>query len=547
MEEGSHVWLRSPKSEWGWLPAKIVKKNIVPKNTLNKDKSTSTKKPDATVANNCSENGGEEDVNDGGTVVELTLVDDFTGLGNEGQYYLKSNTTTKEGIKNVLSKTSGYGRQLSGYYADVEPFTQKIIVDDVGSTVDGPAAGEHPDIKLRNMPASSSSALLFGGVANNISSPSSSPKRTNKNNNNLSVDTGNHNPNGVAGQPSTLIQDTITGGVDDLIGLTHLHEPAILHALRLRYNADIIYTSTGPILLAINPFKRMEGVYGRGLMDLYRRQGEVKVSVSSGGGGRNAASNPTTPRSGPTSPAMVNGTDGSTPTGNITSLRNGSNGYPLSLPAIPLTDNGKAIPAMYLHRPNGKLPPHVYQTADDAYRAMVRGMDIDKFVKRGIGSSRSSMRAPSSKKLLGEKSKSGGGGAEDFEMPTNQSILVSGESGAGKTVTTKIVLNYFAMLSRKLQEETEDRDGNSDVSGSGGKDSKGGVISPRNLISGVNIANVNNASGSATKDASIEQQVLQSNPILEAFGNARTMRNDNSSRFGECCHKLWIRIRFFQL
>ena len=37
-------------------------------------------------------------------------------------------------------------------------------------------------------------------------------------------------------------------------------------------------------------------------------------------------------------------------------------------------------------------------------------------------------------------------------MPTNQSILVSGESGAGKTVTTKIVLNYFAMLSRKVRE-----------------------------------------------------------------------------------------------
>jgi tRNA A37 threonylcarbamoyladenosine biosynthesis protein TsaE len=35
-------------------------------------------------------------------------------------------------------------------------------------------------------------------------------------------------------------------------------------------------------------------------------------------------------------------------------------------------------------------------------------------------------------------------------VPTNQSILVSGESGAGKTVTTKIVLNYFAMLSKKV-------------------------------------------------------------------------------------------------
>jgi myosin-5 len=85
--------------------------------------------------------------------------------------------------------------------------------------------------------------------------------------------------------------------------------------------------------------------------------------------------------------------------------------------------------------------------------------------------------------------------------PTNQSILVSGESGAGKTVTTKIVLNYLAMLSQRrsdsLQEELSDH------------------------------------------NASIEQQVLQSNPILESFGNARTMRNDNSSRFGK-----FIDIRF---
>jgi myosin-5 len=83
----------------------------------------------------------------------------------------------------------------------------------------------------------------------------------------------------------------------------------------------------------------------------------------------------------------------------------------------------------------------------------------------------------------------------------NQSILVSGESGAGKTVTTKIVLNYFAMLSKRC------------VSSSPNKFQENGV--------------------------SIEQQVLQSNPILESFGNARTIRNDNSSRFGK-----YIDIRF---
>lgn len=45
--------------------------------------------------------------------------------------------------------------------------------------------------------------------------------------------------------------------MDDLIVLTHLHEPAILYTLHQRYIEDVIYTYTGPILLAINPFWRV--------------------------------------------------------------------------------------------------------------------------------------------------------------------------------------------------------------------------------------------------------------------------------------------------
>lgn len=43
--------------------------------------------------------------------------------------------------------------------------------------------------------------------------------------------------------------------VDDLVSLTHLHEASILHVLCLRFSANAIYTYTGPILLALNPFK----------------------------------------------------------------------------------------------------------------------------------------------------------------------------------------------------------------------------------------------------------------------------------------------------
>jgi len=59
------------------------------------------------------------------------------------------------------------------------------------------------------------------------------------------------------------LSSSVVGGVDDLIGLMHLHEPAILHSLRIRYDKDIIYTNTGPILIAINPFKAMPKLYSK--------------------------------------------------------------------------------------------------------------------------------------------------------------------------------------------------------------------------------------------------------------------------------------------
>merc|ERR1711881_661829 len=77
----------------------------------------------------------------------------------------------------------------------------------------------------------------------------------------------------------------------------------------------------------------------------------------------------------------------------------------------------------------------------------------------------------------------------------NQSILITGESGAGKTENTKKVISYFASI------------------GATGKKKEG--------------------------EPGLEDKIVQTNPVLEAWGNAKTVRNDNSSRFGK-----FIRIWF---
>ncbi|MCO5570788.1 hypothetical protein L7F22_024516 [Adiantum nelumboides] len=152
----------------------------------------------------------------------------------------------------------------------------------------------------------------------------------------------------------------ILEGVDDLIQLSYLNEPAVLHNLRYRYVDNKIYTRAGPVLIAVNPFKSVP-LYTTGLLECYKSKNKEG------------------------------------------------------------------------------LGPHVYMTAENAFAAMTRD---------GV----------------------------------NQSIIISGESGAGKTETAKIAMQYLAA-----------------VGGGGG----------------------------------VENEILQTNPILEAFGNAKTLRNDNSSRFGK--------------
>ena len=199
----------------------------------------------------------------------------------------------------------------------------------------------------------------------------------------------------------------------DMTTLPHLNEPGVLHNLRTRYATDAIYTYTGSILIAVNPFARLPALYGRHMMEQYR---------------------------------------------------------------------GEKL---------GELSPHVYAVADAAYRAM-----------------RSD--APG-----GGGSGSGENGNTKQRRRRNQSILVSGESGAGKTETAKLIMQYLAWVGDEAAAAAA-------AGGEGGAEAAAKVApsSPRG------------DSSSATTPG-VEQQVLESNPLLEAFGNAKTVRNDNSSRFGK--------------
>lgn len=120
------------------------------------------------------------------------------------------------------------------------------------------------------------------------------------------------------------------------------------------------------------------------------------------------------------------------------------------------------------------VEPHVYDTANRAYHAMLKAVKERKYHPKKF-----------------------------HKREMSQTILVAGESGAGKTHTTKLMMNYLAELA-EYQE----------------------MSSIQSLYS-------DKMSVPREKNSLITQRVLQSNPILESFGNARTVRNDNSSRFGK--------------
>jgi myosin protein heavy chain len=122
---------------------------------------------------------------------------------------------------------------------------------------------------------------------------------------------------------------------------------------------------------------------------------------------------------------------------------------------------------LYKGRKRHEVPPHVYAIADQAYRNMLQDRE-------------------------------------------DQSILCTGESGAGKTENTKKVIQYLAYVAASLKSQKQ---------------------TASNIIANMQFKDLNLGE--------LEQQLLQANPIMEAFGNAKTVKNDNSSRFGK-----FIRINF---
>ncbi|KAG5183737.1 P-loop containing nucleoside triphosphate hydrolase protein [Tribonema minus] len=139
-----------------------------------------------------------------------------------------------------------------------------------------------------------------------------------------------------------------------------------------------------------------------------------------------------------------------------------------------------------------RLAPHVFAIADSAYRDMMQGIHA------------------------------GTGGAA-MGMSVNQSILISGESGAGKTESTKVVMKYLTSV------------GNAN----GITELEEGSVMDRVLQTSMMLRTRVTPNARASARTLIMTPpppppcALQSNPILEAFGNARTIRNDNSSRFGK--------------
>ena len=125
----------------------------------------------------------------------------------------------------------------------------------------------------------------------------------------------------------------------------------------------------------------------------------------------------------------------------------------------------------------------------------------------------------------------------DFASPITMVIVyLSGESGAGKTESTKKVIQYLASIATDVHPPTTPSHSRSNTSTTGFSIS---VSKRRSQTMSPSISGGGSHLKAKGRLGLLERQILQANPILEAFGNAQTQRNNNSSRFGK-----FVRIMF---
>ena len=250
-------------------------------------------------------------------------------------------------------------------------------------------------------------------------------------------------------------------GLADVLHLPHITEASLTHSLRIRYNREEIYTNAGPILISVNPYKSIMTKRTGGKSESIYSENQMMLYRKMASQVRTATAAP----GGSTNATNLSATG-------ATSL-NGVSGDKTS-------NSGK------------ELSPHLFSIADRAYSALCNSSNPG----------------------------SGGNALSSRDNAMNQSIIISGESGAGKTEATKIIMQYLARITQKLP-------GSSSTS----------APAPATSTS----TSTNTFTDTPTKvSKSLEDRVLSSNPLLESFGNARTLRNDNSSRFGkfiEICFK----------
>jgi myosin heavy chain 9/10/11/14 len=135
------------------------------------------------------------------------------------------------------------------------------------------------------------------------------------------------------------------------------------------------------------------------------------------------------------------------------------------------------------------------------------------------------------------------------EERENQSILITGESGAGKTESTKKVIQYLAAIATDTHTHTLTSSHSHSQSLSSSPSF--GAVMPSTGLPGraskfrhkphqsMSVTHTSAQVSQKGRLGLLERQILQANPILEAFGNAQTQRNNNSSRFGK-----FVRISF---